>query len=141
MINKQLYRTLNLTWGLPMTLIGYAVEAVLKCAKLKPKRWGGCTWFTIGENWGGVSLGMVIITCKDATEETLNHEFGHSIQNAIFGIFFPFVVAIPSVIRYWKRIADKKKGKTLEPYDAIWFEGQATRWGNKYISFFNKSKE
>jgi hypothetical protein len=140
MSNNKIYRALNLTWGLPMTLVGYIAKTILKFAGFKLKQWGGCVWFEIGEHWGGVSLGMVIITCKDATEETLNHEFGHSIQNAIFGIFFPFVVAIPSAARYWKRIADEKKGKILEPYDAIWFEGQATMLGNKYIHCFQSNE-
>lgn len=65
------------------------------------------------------------------------HECGHGIQNIIFGPLFPFLVAIPSVIRYWYREViwrkDRERYFQLPKYDDIWFEGQATRWGDKYI--------
>lgn len=42
----------------------------------------------------------------------------------------PFVIAIPSMIRYWYREIiwrkDRQKYYQLPKYDAIWFEGQAT---------------
>ena len=44
-----------------------------------------------------------------------------------------FVITIPSVIRYWYRNWALAQGKKLPDYDAIWFEGQATKWGKKYI--------
>ena len=120
-----------------MVLIGFATAHVLKWFGYKPKSWSGCSWFTVGKNWGGINLGLVIITDDTADADILDHEFGHSIQNALFGIFFPFIVAIPSVIRYWKRNFDSSKGKNLEPYDAIWFEGQATKLGKRYRPHFN----
>jgi hypothetical protein len=55
------------------------------------------------------------------------------LQNLIWGPLFPFVIAIPSAIRYWYREL-KYYRKGLYPdtdYDSIWFEGQATKWGNK----------
>lgn len=64
------------------------------------------------------------------------HEYGHSIQVMIWGPLWLFVVAIPSVIRFWYREWYYKHKyfttrKSLPPYDSIWFEGQATRWGNR----------
>lgn len=46
-----------------------------------------------------------------------------------------FVITIPSIIRYWYReLKYNKKGLTPPTeYDDIWFEGQATKWGYKYI--------
>ena len=45
----------------------------------------------------------------------------------------PFVICIPSAIRYWYReLKYYRKGLYPETdYDSIWFEGQATKWGNK----------
>ena len=131
-MNKQLYNTLNHTWGIIMTLIGYVVYAVLRCVGFKPEKVGPCSHFKIGKNWGGISLGLTIITDDEPNKHILDHEFGHSIQNAFFGPLFPFIVAMPSVIRYWKREIDYKKGKELPDYDSIWFEGQATELGKKY---------
>lgn len=49
----------------------------------------------------------------------------------------PFVICIPSATRYWYREylwkTDKAKYKTLPDYDEIWFEGQATKWGETYV--------
>ena len=50
----------------------------------------------------------------------------------------PFVICIPSAIRYWYREfiwhCNKEKFNKLPEYDAIWFEGQATKWGKKYVT-------
>ena len=134
-MNKKLFMTLSHTWGIIMILIGYMVMFVLKVMKVSSKKYGWCYHYSIGKNWGGVSLGRVIITDNNTDEHILNHEHGHAIQNAVFGIFFPFIVAIPSAIRYHYRNSWKKKG--IEPtteYDDIWFESQATTWGNEYIN-------
>ena len=48
----------------------------------------------------------------------------------------PFLVSIPSAMRYWYReylVRKKKKlHSELPPYDSIWFEGWATKLGDKY---------
>ena len=137
---RKLFYTLNLTWGLPMTLIGAIVALCLLAVGKHPERYGDCWCFTVGKGWGGVSLGMVMIVAQGASTHTKNHEHGHAIQNALYGVFTPFIVAIPSATRYWYR-----KGKdpdSLPPYDSAWFEGQATAWGTKYYEeLLNKKKE
>lgn len=58
------------------------------------------------------------------------HEYGHSIQNIRFGWAMPFVVAIPSVVRYWfreYRYSIQRPPKT--GYYDIWFENQASKLG------------
>lgn len=64
------------------------------------------------------------------------HEWGHGIQNIILGPLMPFLVAIPSCIRYWYREllvrSGEKKYADLPDYDSIWFEGWATKLGKKY---------
>ena len=101
MKNKVLYYILSFTWGLPMTLIGLASALVLICLGYKANTYGGRLHFTVGKKWGGMSLGTVIITDDNAPEHTMNHEFGHSIQNCYYGFLMPFIVCIPSAIRYW----------------------------------------
>lgn len=48
----------------------------------------------------------------------------------------PHIVSIPSCIRYWWREYKIRKGlgNTLPPYDRIWFEGWATRLGEKHFN-------
>lgn len=94
----------------------------------------------VGGNWGGVSLGAFALcgTYYQPTSphynckwyyETRKHEFGHSIQNMFLGPLFPFVVAIPSAIRYWLDYF----GKLKKDYYAVWFERTASTWGTYWI--------
>ena len=99
----------------------------------------GRLYGVIGEDWGGVNFGCFFLCCENSTNDDhlRAHECGHGIQNIIFGPLMPFIVAIPSAIRYWYREIIWRKNKekywTLPEYDAIWFEGLATNWGEKYI--------
>ena len=70
-------------------------------------------------------------------EHTRRHEFGHSLQNLIFGPFTLFVVGIPSACRYWYQRIMQNKGKKFPAdwYDSIWFEGGATKTGTKFIDW------
>ena len=120
---------LSATWGIIMTLIGAVVGLFLYWRAYIPTRYGPSWVFVVGENWGGISLGPVVLISRTARIRTIYHEVGHTIQNALFGPFFPLIVGIPSAIRYWYR---EWKTPTTS-YDSIWFEGQATAWGIKYM--------
>lgn len=82
-------------------------------------------------------MGPFFVTDSTPTLHTKQHESGHGIQNIMFGPLMPFIVSIPSCIRYWYREylvrSGKKKYYELPEYDSIWFEGMATRLGEKYF--------
>lgn len=142
-----LFYLLSFTLGLPMSLVGGIVYLILR-AKQKPTKAGYCLVFDFPNIDWGVSLGFVIIAptsevefCKFTKHEIIYtqglvaHEHGHAIQNAYLGFLFPFLVAIPSFIRFWWR--EWKKPNT--DYDAIWFEGSATKTGQNFFEkFFEK---
>ena len=131
-MKKPVFYALSFTWGILLTLVGLVVAGVLICAGKKPKKWGWCYYFEVGENWGGLELGIIFLTDKTPSVRCRNHEFGHAIQNCYFGVLMPFVVCIPSAIRYHYRRHLTKKGIELKTdYDDVWFEGQATRLGTK----------
>lgn len=133
---KIIINILNHTWGGIMTLIGYVARVILACRKIHGTDYGVARCYVCGRNWGGVSLGTTIIISETADEETIAHEIGHTIQNARWGLLFPFVIAIPSAIRYWYREYLKRSGKKewweLPDYDAVWFEAQATKLGESF---------
>lgn len=138
-MKKALYYFLSCTWGILMTLCGAVVAAALCICGYKPTKEGPCWCFVVGKNWGGVSLGPVMLMspANYAAGRTVKHEFGHSLQNCLWGPLFPFVIALPSAGRWNKfRVLRKKGIKPTEEYDDVWFEGQATEWGNKYINHF-----
>ena len=119
-----------------MSLIGL-ITALICIIFLKGKvhKNGFTVIIEVGGNWGGVNLGCISLcggyttVCPDENwfQHTRRHEFGHSLQNLIFGPLFPFLVAIPSAIRYHYQNYRSKKGLSNKEYDAIWFEGMATK--------------
>ena len=134
-MKKILYWIVSLTWGGLMTFIGLIVALVLLVTGHKPYRFGYTFYFKVGKSWGGLELGGLFITDSNPSLHTLCHEHGHGLQNLWWGPLFPFVIGIPSAIRYWYReIKYYKKGKQPPTtYDSIWFEGQASRLGEKYF--------
>lgn len=133
-----LWYLLNLTWGIVYTLIGGFIALFLKLffkAKFEKYQKVYCAMF--GDNWGGLEGVFFIFVAlnmgENWTEHTKKHEYGHSFQNAIFGVFNIFLTLIPSAIRYWYQRIRIKKGKSNKPYDLIWFEGSATDIG-EYLS-------
>ena len=132
-MRKSTFYILNLTWGIIMTALGAAAALwLLTVHKLKPTRRGGCWRFTYGTGWGGVSLGLVTIVATDTGERTWNHELGHAVQNAIYGPA-QAVLSLASAARYhWRNYQSKHHpDRALPDYDAFWFEGQATAWGEQ----------
>lgn len=133
-----LYYFLQLTWGIVMNIIGLLIAFVLRIANYKSEYYHGNLAFKIGDNWGGISFGFISICSSKRYEEIRAHEFGHSLQNCLLGPLMPLIVGIPSVIRYWYREFKYYRKGLIPPtkYDDIWFEGQATRWGNDYAELF-----
>ena len=146
-MKKFLYWLGQLTWGIVMSLIGL-ITALICILFLKGKvhKNGYTIIIEVGGNWGGINLGCISLcggyttVCPDENwfQHTRRHEFGHSLQNLIFGPLFPFIVAIPSAIRYHYQNYRSKKGLPNKEYDVIWFEGTATRWGTKAIAKIEK---
>ena len=122
---------LSFTWGLPFTLVGLIVAFVLRLLGYRSKKFILVRFFEIGKSWGGLNLGLFFITSQNSTFSLRCHEFGHAIQNYMFGPLTPFIICIPSAIRYWYReLHYYRRGKKPKTdYDDIWFEGQATRLG------------
>lgn len=132
-MNKKVFYILSFTWGLPLTIAGGLLALVMLGSGFTPRRFGGCMYFEVGKGWGGLNLGLVFLCQVGASDHLKTHEFGHSIQNCMWGAFTPFVVHLPSIVRYWSREWKAAHGEDLPPYDAVWFEGQATRLGEKYL--------
>ena len=129
--HKCLYYLLHCTWGIIMTIIAgltagvlYVVNLFTKNMTFKP--YHGVLEIRLGKNWGGCDLGLVYLRDTTSNESVSKHELGHSYQ-VWLGIFFPFVVAIPSAIRWW--IRRLQPNKPHKPYDSFWAEDAATKCG------------
>lgn len=125
---------LSFTWGLPFTLFGLIAAFILRLLGHRSEKFALVRFFEIGKSWGGLELGLFFVTSQNSTFRLRCHEFGHAIQNCMFGPLMPFIICIPSAIRYWHReLRYYKRGKEPKTdYDDIWFEGQATRLGMRF---------
>ena len=126
-----MYYLLQLTWGLLENLIGFMVFFIF--IKEPHKCEGKVIQTTLPYSCGSFSLGMFVFLEKYSSSRLVAHEIGHSYQNIIFGPLKPFLVSIPSVIRFWLF-----GGRHLDwdAYNKAWFEGQATKLGIKH--YLNK---
>ena len=125
------------TWGILMTLFGAIVALALLISGHKPKTFHYLVYFEVGNGWGGFEAGPFFVANKGVGLYLKQHEAGHGLQNIMLGPLMPFLVSIPSAIRYWYREIVVRTGKKnpdeLPPYDSIWFEGWATKLGEKYF--------
>lgn len=119
---------LSCTWGIIMTLLGAIGALVFLAMGHRPVRVGYSYMFAFGSGWGSATLGPFIFASEGnaASRDIRLHEAGHSIQNCIWGVLFPFVIAIPSLI---SAAADPAGHR------GRWFELQATALGYKYCDF------
>lgn len=134
-----------LTWALPLNIIQtiilliYLIIYRKSITSINWKYGRMIVWVSGNDFFGGLELGWSIIVNVNSSE-TLYHELGHTIQMAIWGIFSFLVIQLPSSCRYWYRYYLRKynytKYKLLEsskPYNSIWFEKQATKWGERFF--------
>ena len=134
-MSKTVFWLLSWTWGIVMTLIGTIIIGALRIFGYKPYRNQYGWACEIGENWGGLEIGPYCLVNKNPSQHTLDHEFGHALQNCYFGPFMIFI-SLASAARYWYREylvgVKKKKYSELNDYDVIWFENMASTWGAYY---------
>ena len=135
LLKRPLFLLLSFTWGLPVSLAGAVWSLALLLTGHRPKRFGSCLRFELGRGWGGANFGWVFFTQENPSLALMQHEHGHGVQNILLGPLMPFLVCLPSTLRYHYRnlVTRLRPGKALPPYDSIWFEGWATRLGAKYF--------
>ena len=145
--HRWLYYFMACTWGIIMTILGCLITIILAIVKIFiPKkiifeRYYCIYSITVGpEWWGGCEMGLMFLRDHNSSVNYINpHEFGHTFQNCLLGPLFPFMVAIPSAIRYWLREIFPKK--IWAPYDSAWFEDAATQCGVYAVRILSQKQE
>lgn len=85
-------------WELPQTLLGYIILFLFKKSIRKKIKYKDTVCYFIKNGFFSISLGRNLIIRDSAPEETLLHEYGHSIQSKYLGPLYLIIVGIPSVI-------------------------------------------
>lgn len=150
-ISYFIFYLIQFTWGILMNVVGLFVAIFMLITFHKPHIFGTEIYFVCKKAEGfGFECGIFFVLGADCDGDKylMCHESGHAIQNFYFGPVTLFISTIPSLIRYWYREI-KYYNKGIEPptdYDAVWFEGTATKWGikhfaNVYDKKFNKKED
>ena len=136
-VSNWLFYLIQFTWGLPMNILGLYMALAMLIKGAKHYRYGNGVAFELpGINWG-VSMGIFMIVPHDSMEQDPSmvwHEYGHTLQNLYFGFLMPFVIFIPSAVRFWLR---RWEGKGAEGYLDIWFERSASDSGEFFDKYAN----
>jgi hypothetical protein len=132
-MTKAMYYVIQWTWGILMNIVGLGAFIIALFKHWEIDMYRNAVRITTNDpSYGGVSLGMffVVGTKSDSLSQ---HEYGHTIQNLEWGILFPFVIGLPSLIRcaYLNKKYYDKNLKAPVEYDDAWFEGQATTYGRQ----------
>ena len=130
-----LYYFIQWTWGILVNIIGLNVAIFMLITGHKPHMHGPAIYFRLKKMDGfGFSLGMFFVIGKTA-DDVKDHEFGHTIQNLVYGPIALFIVYIPSFIRYqYFNFKYWRKGLSQPvDYNSIWFEKQASLWGAEFM--------
>lgn len=124
-MKRFLYTLIQWTWGFPQNFVGLLMFIGCKIAKCKSKKYKNAIETKWDNKYGSVSLGMFIFLDNDKDETLAAHEYGHSIQSLILGVFYLFVIGIPSFC--WAVFGSKYRTKHNKTY----YEFYTESWANK----------
>lgn len=128
-MKRFVYVILQILWGFPQTLLGFAV--FLCNMKATHSRYHGAI-VTEWKKRTGLSLGLFLFVPEEAYgQDFLVHEYGHTIQSLLLGPLYLIVIGIPSAL--WCNLrcfADLRRKKGM-PYQKLYTECWANRLGEK----------
>lgn len=114
------------TWCLPQNLIGLFVYLFTSLQGCSTEFYND-TFVTRWKYGSGVSLGQFIFVPEGAGENTIKHEYGHSIQSLRLGWLYLFIIGLPSVL--WAAFGDKYRAKHGVSYYDFYTESSADKLG------------
>ena len=128
-IKSVLFYIWQFTFAIVQNLIGLVMFALYKSKGAKSEKFhNSIITYIEKKNFGGVSLGIFIFINSNKQGDKLHdiriHEYGHTIQSAILGPLWLFVIAIPSVIwcntPYFVKLRKEKNVSYYKAYCEGW---------------------
>lgn len=89
------FAALQVTWGLPQTLVGGTMALALRSRPHTAFRNARVITWRMG---AGLSLGPFVFVPEYASRSLLVHEYGHTIQSLILGPLYVPLVVLPSLV-------------------------------------------
>lgn len=113
-------------WQLPQCLLGAIIWLVCRLKKRTSKVYNGrvLTEWGLG---GGLSLGYFIFVSQTASDNTKQHEWGHTKQSQFLGWLYLLVIGLPSII--WAGCFEKYRQRNGVSYYSLFCEKWADKLG------------
>ena len=131
---KALFYFVQWTWGFAVNIIGLFFYLICKIKGYRCEKFGYAYYAFIPWNQGGLTLGLFIFMADGREEKwtrnTKIHEYGHTIQCMLLGVFYFLVVGIPSAV--WCNCFENYRRKNNVSYYKLYCESWANRWGTKW---------
>lgn len=113
----------KLIWTLPQNIIGFIGYMIFR--KGYKYKYNDAFIIEVPNKYGSVSLGNFIFVSNATDEETIKHEYGHTLQSKKLGWLYLFIIGIPSII--WASCFEGYRKKHNISYYAFYTE----QWANK----------
>ena len=123
-------------WGLPQTLLGFAVF-LLHVGR--PHSFYHGAIVTVWKKRSSASMGLFLFIAENAwsspkrAERLLVHEYGHTVQSLVLGPLFLPVVGLPSFLWAGLPVCQKLRTRKNISYYTFYPEKWADRWGEKVL--------
>lgn len=132
-MNKIIFLLL-IVWQFPQFIAGLFMKNFLKVSKVE--KYKDAKIFCVDNfNKFGISFGYhIFLSNDDRGRELLLHEYGHSIQSRILGLFYVPVVGAYSIIRqiyYLKKISNIKNSSDKKKLWSQYYQGFPEKWANR----------
>lgn len=123
-MKKAVFYIINFLWALPQNLLGLIVFLWTKMRRYPTYIQSNGIILTNWQSYAGLSLGIFNFTHRHANDNTLKHEYGHTLQSVACGPLWLVVFGLPSLIWagvhkfskksyydfYTEKLADKLSG-------------------------------
>lgn len=124
---RTLTNILLIIWGFPQNILGSIIWFICKVCKKNPTdRYKGKV-IVFWNLMSGLSLGNFIFVNQAASQNTKDHEYGHTIQSNFLGPLFLIVIGLPSII--WAGCFDRYREKHNISYYRFYTEKWADALG------------
>lgn len=121
-------------WGLPVNLIGLIAYLICAAIGWRTEKFGYAYIVYVPWKSGGLTLGLFIFMRENHPNETWTyntriHEYGHTWQTLVLGVFYWIVIAIPSFV--WCNFFEGYRRKNNVSYYVFYPEKWANYNGQK----------
>ena len=121
-----------LFWQFPQIILGNILRCVYKCSAYRKIEKPSVVVYSSKTMPSGISCGTIVILKETMLFDIdINHEIGHSIQSKYLGVFYLFIVGLPSFVMNLMSIysAYFGSGKFYNNYYKRWPESWADKLG------------